>query len=346
LTSTYVTADAAELFLAAADTTNAKTAVEALRLCKNPDGGCGVCSGDLVSRVRPTCVALRATAKFWRHGLLGVTTDSSGFERAVKWLVDAHNDLDGGWADLPSTPNSNLSATADALDGLAIASAALRDRPLGDLRVRNSVIERGMAYLTAQTASGIWSGPPEQVTAFQIGNRTFSHVVSGLGPTMVCMAVARLVSARQTDPNRPLFSASIDALLAKCKPIPNQRGQWIVPSDQGGAPLAWNSAFAVEALSLCENAIADLLAFNLVETPIIRAATRKLRIWRGCSAVLATVLVAVSIVASGVLNSISAWFAARSALVQGLLLTVAGLLIEGAVAGVRTIWRRMSLRKA
>ena len=328
--SIYVTADVAEFYMFAGDSQAAGITLQELLGMQNTDGGWGICSGDVESKTRPTSLMLRILSQVHRLPALHTQQISTAIVGAVKWQTDAHVDHDGGWSSRQGAKNSDLSSTIDALGALA-AVLVSNQTGLGASAIRTSQLQSAVTYVLRHFERGNFSGPPEEIVGYQVAGRKYSHSVSGLGPVSALSAVVDLINSKTIPPNHQLLAITLQEFKRRCVPIKDANGVWVYPSEQGGAPVVWNSGLAIETIFRLELLLIKLEAEGLVERTLRPMAGTGTNHWRTSTIALCVLLISALVVASGITESISKKFSLMSPLVQGLVLTVVGLVAQGII---------------
>lgn len=334
LISTYLTSDAGLLFLVLGQDTKLAAVLSTLQKMQNSDGGWGVCNGDSLSKTRPTSFVLRLYAKClespWAFSLL----DMRPYVDSITWLDKARNDVEGGWGNLADTPPSNVSATAIALDALVSTKVAMQKQPDLRIPVHESVIRAGLHRMIKFGQKGRWRGSIEEFGIQIPGeHRALRHTASGMGTLVVTQVLAKSARLGYIFPEEPYLLHAVKDIIDRCQPYSLNQGRWIVPSDYGGPPTSWNSAFALDALSEFEQLYLDYLRNGVLEDRILETALGRARRWRQVSLVIAAFLgIIVLVPRLSFLSGVMVWFNSQSPWMQGIIMVFVTLAIERIVS--------------
>ncbi len=247
--SVYVTGDIIRLYVTLHKFDEINDLIETLQKTQNDDGGWGVCNGDKSSKVRSTswvlsvlflCLNLEPTKNYVNPEVVA---------KGINWLYIAQNDSDGdfGWGNMPDTLPSNISATSFALDALieAYKFYSSQTRGNGGIPIRKDAIVRGLEKLLSMNSKGFWQGVREEF-AIKIENKVIGrHIIGGAGATFVLQVFVKAIESGLLAWANDTVYLGIKNLTERCQPYSKYEGLWLVPADDGGASLSWNSAYAL-----------------------------------------------------------------------------------------------------
>jgi hypothetical protein len=330
--STFVTGDVARLFFAIREYDDLEEILLTLQSLQNVDGGWGLCDGDAKSKVRSTSWALRMLLRSLGTGPTDSFVSTEAVARGVRWLQDAQrdNDTDSGWSNLPDHLPSNTTATALAVDALLEALCRQQQSRSSALPLRTSSVRRGVNQLVRDCADDGWRGTREEF-GLTIGDSVLGrHVTAGTGTTVVAQVLMKACDAQVIPFDSPAIYHAIMTLVSRCKPyvLDGAHRYLVVPSDDDGTPVIWNSAFAVDAFSSFQEFYLKHLADRSIDRSSHALLARSTAKWRYATAFFVFVLTSLIVLPHlGGLGQASSWFSRLSALIQGLILAVAGIVM-------------------
>ncbi len=330
LISIFLTSDAGLLFLVLGQKTELTAVLTTLQKMQNSDGGWGVCESDSLSKTRATGFVIKLYAACltspWAFGLL----DMQSYVDGITWLNQARNDADGGWGNLADIPPSNITATAVVLDALVSTKLAMRKHPSLRIPVRESAIRAGLSRMIEFGQKGKWRGRIEELGIQVPGDCLVRrHTTAGVGTLLVTQVLAKSARLGYILPEEPYLSYALGDIIERCRSYSSKPGKWIVPSDQGGPPTSWNSAFALDAFSEFERLYVEYSRRGVIETRIFRTSLVKARMWKRVSILLAALLgVIVLVPRLDFLSGAVTWFNSQSPWMQGIVMAFVTLAIE------------------
>lgn len=329
--SVYVTGDIIRLYLSLRKFDEIDEIIHTIQIIQNEDGGWGVCNGDKISKVRSTscvlsillmCVNIESTRKY---------VDLNTVKKGTNWLFMAQNDGDFGWGNLPDTLPSNVSATSLALNALLEAFKFSLSTSPGNstIPVRKDSIIRGLEKLIDMNFKGSWQGVREEFAIYTENKIIGRHIIGGAGATIVLPVLLKAIETNLLSwPNDTIYNAIIN-LSERCKHYSKNGGLWLVPADDGGPSLSWNSAFALDAFNQIEAFISQWFIDKWIEKPVLDKLLRPLAVWRRISLVFGVALI--GILLAPYLKSVGdipSWFLQLNIFYQGLIMMVIALLFE------------------
>jgi hypothetical protein len=331
--SVYVTGDVIRLYLVLCKFDEIGELLNSLQGIQNEDGGWGVCAGDKLSKVRSTSWVLSILFDCLSSEPTRNIVNLPTVKRGLDWLYNAQNDSeqDAGWSNMPQILPSNVSATALALDALIGALTVSLYQQSHDLAVRREAIRRGLGQLLEMNSDGIWNGVREEFAITVDARVVGRHIIGGAGGTFVLQVLVKAINSGLLSWPNDLLLHGTKKLIQRCRPYSNVEGLWLVPADDGGPPLTWNSAYALDAFNLLERFFAKSFADKWIEKAAFNYVTRPARFWRRLSLALILALAGIILAPYATdLGSITSWFASLPVLYQGLLLIVVTLAIDQA----------------
>ncbi len=271
--SVFATADVVRLYLVLRKFDLLGGIINNLQRARNHDGGWGVCNGDTTSRVRSTAWVLRTF--IWclntppTKNLINPTIVSRG----LTWLNKAQN-RDRGWGDEPGYP-SNVTATVLALDALLGAVRYCQLSGSNDFPFDLGAIKQGLERLISmRNAQGYWEGQEQNIYLdAELGaaeHGTNIHL-SASGTTLVIQTLIKAAQVGLLHVEDRIIYDAVVALTERCVSYRNAKGVWLFPSearrdaDDSDYPVAWNSAFALDALHVFEKFYMEYLAGSWIE---------------------------------------------------------------------------------
>lgn len=323
--SSYVTADALSLFFMLGNFEEAAEITLSLQTMRNNDGGWGVCPEDSISRVVTTRWVASALLDAYEHPVTRSIVNAEIVEQAVKWLYNAQNEFnrDFGWGLFPNLPPSSVGATSETL--LFLLRVAENHKEFG---IRMESLRRAIETLKKQGVNGYWKGEAESFAIDTTDGIKARHVTGGLGTISTVGALIKAARIGLLSPEDHDLFLGLDNILSRCKEHPGKPGLWITPSDQGGPPIIWNSAYALDVID-------DILVFytdiegEYVDRTIYEAINTRTNKWK-------RITLALLVASFGVILAISlkgfvpalGWFSGLSPLLQGLILIIITLMVE------------------
>lgn len=324
--SSYVTADALLLLLELKKFDDARQIITSLLNMRNKDGGWGVCQGDLESKVPNTAWVLNALLDAYEYMPNRNVIDQKLILESISWLYKAQNDEqeDNGWGYLPNSIPSTVGSTCEAL-GVLLKAANLNT----DWIMKKERLRKAVQTLREMGNAGYWKGEIENYQ-IKIGNDAIlRHITGGLGTLSVIITFIRGVYVGIVSPDDQDLFNGINNLMERCKPIPSKKGCWIYPSDQGGPPIVWNSAYALDAIAEIDKFFIDVLEGSYIDRKVYATINSKTKVWRIIAIALSFAVISItfSTYFQGLMPLIDK-FSKLSPLSQGIILIVLTIVIE------------------
>lgn|GEM_PF-3222722 len=347
--STCVTSAVLKLYLSARLFDQAVELIESLTGMQNEDGGWGVCPSDPVSKVRSSAFVLSSLLRGMRDSPCRRSVNCEAVTRGIEWLMSARNDTvsDCCWSDMPTTEPSNVSATAHVLDVLL---DSLETQPIAQhiptAQVRH-VSSRCIDQMIGMHTDWSWQGVREDVGVEISGRLVGRHTIGGVGGSLVLQVIAKGVEQGLADWPCEALLCGIERMIAQCQTWPSLEGLWVVPAEDGGAPLVWNSAYALNSLDEVDHLLSVHLEGRWIDARAPSELHARARFWRTASVILLAGILGVSVAPHmGALGWIPRWFAQLPPLYQALLMVgvSAGFerLLRVTFFGLRLAWRHRS----
>ena len=336
--STYVTADVLSLFLLLHNCADVDDVIVSLQKMQNDDGGWGVCPKDTISKVTSTVWALDALLNAYVHPFTRKHIEERILQNAIKWLYSAQNDISGdyGWGFLPDAFPSSVSATSVALSVLLKANQID-----SKFNIKSESVRRGIDTLLSLGNNGFWKGDIEDFGITVDGKFLARHTTGGLGTLAVLNTLLLAVQTGYLPPDSEYLYLGLSNLLERSRPYPGYKGLWLIPSDQAGPPMIWNSAYAVGAISSVLDFYLYLRRRHYIETDVYNQIYRKVKFWKRVAIALIVAIGGVSISLYLARIGLITWFSNLNPLLQGLILIVFTIAIEEAYQRIK----RFLLRK-
>ena len=324
--STYVTSDVLSLLLMMHKLVEAEPVIHSLQEMQNKDGGWGVCPGDKESKVGSTAWVVNALLDALDHPATREFIRIEKMEEAINWLYSAQSDCteDCGWGFLPDSPPSSVNCTTVALFALL---KAIEVEP--KLRIREEALRRGIHTLKSLGREGFWKGDIEDFGIMIDGNFVGRHTTGGVGTLAVVRTLLAAIRNGLLPPNDNELFHGITNLLSRCKTYPGKDGLWISPSDQGGAPVIWNSVEALHAIFEIQQFKLNMLEGSYVDRQTYDRIYSKVKYWKRFTIALLVAIAGISLTVyfKSLVPAIQA-FSEMPALIQGVIFIVVTIIIE------------------
>lgn len=324
--STYVTADILSLLLSLSRFDEAVPVINSLQAIRNNDGGWGVCPKDTLSKVRSTAWVVNSLLDARDYMATRSAVNVQVIENATKWLYGAQNDDQGdyGWGYLPNSSPSSVSCTSGAL--YALLRIAEQYERIG---VRKESLRRSIQTLKNLGSSGFWKGDVEDLGITIDGEFVGRHITGGLGTLSVIVTLLKAIDIGYLSPEDNELFGGIENVITRCKNLPGKDGMFITPSEQGGPPIIWNSAYALEAIYRVQEFYLRVLEGSYIDRKVYDAVYKKVRFWKRLAVALmvAALGVTLAVNARG-LTPLLDWFANLPPLVQGVILIIITIVFE------------------
>ncbi len=329
--SIYVTGDIIRLYLVLKKFDELEDIIASLQNMQNLDGGWGVCNGDEISKVRSTSWVLSVLISCLSLRPIENMVDQEIVKKGINWLYFAQNDHEDecGWGNLPNTHPSNVSATAFAVDALIDFLKYSKSHKNNTMPDRIASIKRGIQTLKNMNNNGYWQGVREEFGIRVDGNLIGRHIIGGAGTTFV---VQVLIKAQEigldewTDYN--LYQGIIN-LVIRCKSYNKLEGFWVIPADDGGPPLSWNSAYAIDAFNRFEKFYASQIIDQWIEKQVYDDLTKTVKFWRHIALIFLFALIGIIVAPffQSIVN-IPFWFASLSVFYQAIIIMFFTIIFE------------------
>ena len=329
--STYFTSDVGLLYQSIGRGEELQTVLNTLYRMQNPDGGWGVCNGDLVSRTRSTGSPLRLYAKCMDSPWAFKMINWDSYSSAIDWLTKAQNDDDGGWGNLSDLMPSDLTATNLALNAILSSKIALRKYPNLKLPIRDSMIALGIKKLIKMGKNGSWRGVSEE---FRINSPTafygkFRHTASGTGTLTALQVLCKAARLGYLKEDQTIIALGLNDIIQRSVSYSTANGKWLVPSDQNGPPTAWNSAFALDAFLEFQRLYLEYHTKGIVDVGLTSRIVVREKIWQSISVVLSSIIFFLTLAPKlTFLDIYVSWYNSQNAWTQGILITFIGIFTE------------------
>lgn len=330
LISTYVTGDVIRLYLSLAQIYILPQIIESFQELQNQDGGWGVLLGDKVSKVRPTGWALSVLFECIKIPKLREYVNFQKLNSGIQWLYSAQNNSthDKGWGNLFNTWPSDVTATALALDALLESVKCAKENSDYSVQIKLEAIQEGLSHLRSMGKSE-WFGRREEVPIFIDQEMKGRHVMGGAGITCALQVLIKAHMLGLIEWPDEVTIQAVNIIIERCKTYDHVGGYWLVPSDDGGVPLSWNSAYGINALLSFERFYYEHIAPRWIERDVYQSITKPVRFWQRFASILLIVLIGVIVTPYfGSLNIFISWFASISTLAQGIILIFVTIVIE------------------
>lgn len=316
--STYVTADILSLLLSLNKFTEAESIIRSLQAIRNSDGAWGVCPKDEVSKVRPTIWVLQALLDAYDHPVTERAVNFQIIKDSVKWLYNAQNDEeeDYGWGFLSGSSPSSVSCTSGVLYILLRIVEGQQES-----LVKRESLRRAIQTLKNMGTAGFWKGDVEDFGIMIDGQFVGRHITGGLGTLSVVMTLLKAVNVGLLSPDDPVLFQGIENILLRCRSYAGKDGAWIAPSEQGGPPIIWNSAYALDAINEIQRFHLNILEGSYIERKVFDTIYARVNFWKKLAIALIVAIIGATfgIYLRGV-TPVLDWFANMSPLIQGLIL--------------------------
>lgn len=331
--SVYVTGDIIRLYVTLHKFDEIYDLIETLQRIQNEDGGWGVCNGDKSSKVRSTSWVLSVLLLCLNLEPIKHYVNQDVVAKGINWLYIAQNDSDGdfGWGNMPDILPSNVSATSFALDALieAYRFYSSQTRRTGATPIKKDAIVRGLERLLIMNLRNFWQGVREEF-AIKIDNKIIGrHVIGGAGATFVLQVLIKAIEAGLLAwPNDTVY-LGFKNLTERCQPYSKYEGLWLVPADDGGAPLSWNSAYGIDALNKIESFFISHYVNKWMEKNLVENLSRNGKNWRRIAIALGIAILGIILAPfTKSIGRIPSWFAQLNVFYQGLIMMVVTLVFE------------------
>lgn len=340
--STYVTADILSLTVVLQMCDEINSIVQCLQNMQNDDGGWGVCEGDLISKVRPTAWVLNSLLEASAHPCTTGIIDQQLLRKAIKWLYNAQHDYadDYGWGFLPDMPPSSVSCTASSILVLIRASELNKDFGYHD-----ASLTRGINTLESLGQSGFWKGDIEDFGVEIDGKYIGRHTTGGLGTLLVARTFIKAVENDLLSPTDSDLWSGLSNISSRCQTYPGKQGLWLIPSDQGGPPIIWNSAQALDVLYELKQLHLSLEG-SYVDSHVYQNIYTRVNLWRKATfaLIMAIIGVGTAFYLRNVMPIIES-FSQLPILVQGLVFIFLTIVIEELYARFKPMSERFLKRR-